>query len=255
MRRFTVTFAWGLIACLAASDRTLTAAEPNQGRAHQIRLELALQYDFFLVQSGQVRDASGHKHDGQLQGGEIVPGKQKLALKLDGQGLISLRELPDSLSPQQRPFTVGALCKPAAAEGVIAALGDKSNGFRLALRGGVPQFAIRVNGELTTVSAADPVPLEQWVHVAGAIDSQGKLWVIVNGWPKANVQGRLIPGKPAQSFSVGADASLPAGDTTAAPRWQGLLEDVRLYWGFLDRTEQRDVWQDWADLPGCGCRQ
>ena len=40
----------------------------------------------------------------------------------------------------------------------------------------------------------------------------------------------------------------------AAPHWQGLLEDVHLYWGLIDRNNDRDQLQDWADLPGCGCR-
>ena len=31
------------------------------------------------------------------------------------------------------------------------------------------------------------------------------------------------------------------------------LQDVRLYWGVAERNANRELWQDWADLPGCGC--
>jgi hypothetical protein len=35
--------------------------------------------------------------------------------------------------------------------------------------------------------------------------------------------------------------------------WQGLVEDIRLYWGFMDREADGTVMKDWADRPGCGC--
>ena len=37
-------------------------------------------------------------------------------------------------------------------------------------------------------------------------------------------------------------------------RWQGLIQDVRHYWSFLVRNENRDQWGEWANLPGYGCR-
>ncbi len=69
--------------------------------------------------------------------------------------------------------------------------------------------------------------------------------------------GEIVEGrqKPAEPFCVGADTGSPVGEYAPAMHWQGLLEDVRLYWGFMDRNENREQLQDWADLPGCGCRK
>jgi hypothetical protein len=218
-------------------------------------LELALQYDFFVFDGQRVEDASRYKHDGDLKRGEIVNGRRKPAIKLDGNGSISLAETPDSLDPASRPFAIGALCRPAAADGVIAAMGGRTNGFSLYVREGVPRFAVRAGGQLWEVSDDDALPIDQWVHLVGTVDERGELWLIVNGWPVAHAQGKLIPQKPAEPLSVGADCGEAVTDYPAPLGWQGLLEDVRLYWGFLDRNEHREALADWADLPGCGCRK
>lgn len=60
---------------------------------------------------------------------------------------------------------------------------------------------------------------------------------------------------PAEPLSVGADPGETVAEYLAPLGWHGLLEDVRLYWGFLDRNENREALADWADLPGCGCRK
>jgi len=202
-----------------------------------------------------VRDYSGKDHDGTLRDGEIVAGRQKQAVKFSGLGAISMDGVPDTLNPQARSLTVGAFCQPSSPEGVLVSMGDHTNGFSLYLHGGVPHFAVRADGKLFTAAAVDPVVMDQWVHLAGAIDGQGRIWVVVNGWFGANVQGKVIPRKPAESFCVGADPGSPVGQYPSTLPWHGLVQDVRLYWGFMDRNENRDQWGDWANLPGCGCRK
>jgi hypothetical protein len=216
--------------------------------------ELALQYDFLSGEGPQISDGSGRKHVGNLQDGEIVYGRNKYAVKLHGNGMILMAELPKTLNPASRALTVGAFCQPLRPDGVVVAMGDKTNGFSLYLKGGVPQFAVRSNGALSKVVAREPVVINQWVHLAGAIDPRGKLLLLVNGWPAASEQGKLIAGSPTEAFSVGADPGSPVGDYTAPHHWDGLIQDVRLYWDILERTD-RDQWQDWADLPGCGCKK
>jgi hypothetical protein len=217
--------------------------------------ELVLQYDFLPDQVTKVIDFSSKKHNGTLQNGEIVEGRRKNAIKFDGKGMISVANVPETLNPASRPLTVGAFCKPSSPDGVVVAMGDKANGFSLYLKEGVPQFAIRSNGELSKVAAREPVVMDQWVHLAGAIDAKGKMWLIVNGWPGTSVEGKLIPQKPAEPFSVGADVGSLVGEYTTPLPWHGLVQDIRLYWGFMDRNGNRDEWGDWADLPGCGCKK
>lgn len=244
-----------LLVCAVSMPGLGRAGEPANRSARDKQLELALQYDFFLVEDARIIDSSGQKHHGTLQGGEVSEGKRKQALKLNGTGQVSISPLPESLNPSSRALTVGALCRPAAGDGVVAALGDKTNGFSLYLKDGRPQFAVRAGGELFKVSHDEAVALNQWTHLMGVIDSRGEVSLLVNGWPVAHIKGRVIPQRPAKSFAVGADTGSPVGDDVPAARWQGLLEDVRLYWGVVDRTEHRDLLQDWADLPGCGCRK
>jgi hypothetical protein len=152
-----------------------------------------------------------------------------------------------------RPFAIGAQCQPVAGDGVIAALGDQVNGFCLFLKQGVPHFAVRAKGELAQVSAPEALKMGQWVHLVGTVDSKGQLWLMVNGWPVARAKGHLISQKPTRPFRVGGDTGAALANYKTPLHWQGLLGDVRLYWGFLDRNENREVLGDWADLPGCGC--
>jgi hypothetical protein len=229
--------------------RTVSAGDAaSRGK----KLELVLQYDF-LPDQLKVADASGKKHDGAVQDGEIVYGRRKHAVKLDGKGMVAMTAVPDTLNPQSQAMTVGAFCQPSAPDGVVAAMGDKSNGFCLYLEAGVPQFAVRAQGELCKIAAREPVVLDQWVHLAGMIDAKGQLSLVVNGWPVATAQGKLIPQKPAKPFCAGADPGSPVGDYAAPLAWHGLLQDIRLYWGVAERNANRELWQDWADLPGCGC--
>jgi hypothetical protein len=247
---FTVSIvlsAWWFSSVVAA-DRAATRRDP----AHP---ELALQYDFFRVEGGRVDDASKQDHAGRLQRGEVVYGRRKPAVKFDGQGLITLDDPANGVQVASRSLTVGALCNPAAADGVLVAVGDKTNGFSLYLKDAVPHFAVRTGGELFLIHADEPVVLGQWVHLYGALDADGQLWLVLNGWPKAHAPGRPIAEQPSESFTVGADPGAPVGEYASPLPWRGLMEDVRVYWGFLDRNEQRDELQDWADLPGCGCRK
>ena len=83
---------------------------------------------------------------------------------------------------------------------------------------------------------------------------QGQLGLVVNGWPTATAAGKLIADTPEQPLCIGADLAGSVGDYEHLASWCGLLEDVRLYWGVVDRNEHRDELGDWADLPGCGCK-
>ena len=254
VRRSSILVLLVAIGCAWSLGHT-AATERSMPNPSSSALELALHYDFLFAQDTHVGDISGKKHHGQLRGGKIVEGRRKNAVKFEGQGTIAVADTPENVNPQSRPLTVGAFCKPASADGVLLAMGDKENGFSLYLKDGVPNFAVRAQGELFKVTGDEPVVLEQWIHLAGAIDAKGKVWLIVNAWPKASVEGKLVPRTPSEPFSVGADTGSPVGDYTTAMHWHGLVQDIRLYWGFMDRNENKDQWGDWADLPGCGCRK
>jgi Concanavalin A-like lectin/glucanases superfamily len=228
------------------------AAGAEAGRAEP---QLALLYDFQAVEGAQIPDGSGHGHTGTLEAGEIVLGRNKPAVQFAGKGLVTMTQSSGSLDPASRALTVGAMCKPGAPDGVIVSMGDTTDGFSLYLQGGVPHFAVRENGALHEVVAADPVDLDQWVHVAGVIDGRGKLALLVNAFPVAQAPGSFLAHTPSEPFSVGADVGSSVGDYKTPLYWQGLLQDVRLYWGAVSRETDRDLLGEWANRPGCGCHK
>ena len=218
--------------------------------------ELALHYDFFDVQGTRVSDGSGHDHTGTIAAGTIVYGKRKPAVKLEGAGAVTAESLGRGIDFAGRAMTVGAMCKPSAPDGVIVSMGDAMDGFSLYVQDGVPHFAVRTKGTLHEVVATDPINLDQWTHIAGVIGPKGGLSLLVNAWMVAErAEPSFLTRTPAGSFAVGADAGTPVGNDPAARHWQGLLEDVRLYRGAISRQTHRDLLGDWANRPGCGCRE
>jgi hypothetical protein len=220
-----------------AGEIASAAANPEDGK-----LESVVRFDFLVVDGDLVGDGSGEHHDGVLQAGQIVDGKRKPAVQFAGNGLISLRD--DGLDPAGRALSVGALCQASTGDGVVVSWGDATNGISLYIRDFVPHFAVRVDGELTEAAADEPICQDQWIHLLGTLDSQGKISLIVNGWPVAEKQGQLLADKPAEPFVCGADTGAAVGQYKSPLYWQGLLEDVRLYWGRIDRDRDSDELKD-----------
>ncbi len=216
---------------------------------------LGLHFDFQTVDGPVVTDGTRSAHTARIEAGTIVPGRRKPAVQLAGQGQVAMADVPKDLDPTGRAFTVGAMCKPAADDGVILSMGDASEGFSLYLQRGVPQFAVRFGGVLRKVAAADPVSLDQWVHLAGVVSPSGELSLLVNTSPAGKAAGSLLAHAPAEPFAIGADPGVPVGDYSGPLRWTGLIQDVRLYWGVMSRETTREPLGDWADRPGCGCRK
>jgi hypothetical protein len=214
---------------------------------------MAVHYDLIISEGSQLSDASGKHRDGTLTGGEIVLGKRKNAIRFDGKGAVLAADSADPLRPEGRALTVGALCNPAAPDGVVVSMGDNENGFSLYLKDGVPHFAVRSAGELIDVADTEAVSLNQWAHFIGGIDAQGEVWLLVNTWPVNHVKGQQLAKAPAEPFCVGADLGGRVAAYETPMHWRGLIEDVRLYWGFIDREADGAAISDWADRPGCGC--
>lgn len=240
-----------LCVALVAFSGTLFPSFAGSPSARREPLKAALIYDFFLSEGSTISDASGAGLDGMLTAGEIVQGRGKNAVKFHGKGMIIA---PDALDPSGHQFTVGALCLPSKPDGVLLAMGDRTNGFSLHLKGGVPHFTVRARGKVTTLAGPEPMPLDQWVHLAGAIDEKGEAWLIVNTWPEAHAKTTLLESKPSEPFCVGSDPGSSVSGDAAPPNWHGLIEDVRLYWGFMSLDDHRDEFKDWARMSGCGCK-
>jgi arylsulfatase A-like enzyme len=213
-------------------DRDQFADElSNEAVLREVPLELVLKPGFSDVRDGVVKDASGKGNDGKSNGGEAAAGRKGQALKLDGQASVTFGS---KLDPSGKPFTAGAWCQPAAADGVIIAQGGGSHGFALYLRDYVPQFAVRSRGTLSVVSGKEKLAPGAWVHLIGGLNARGEIQLRVNGKLVSTAKGGAIAARPADGLSVGDDTGSKVGAYGAGSAWHGLLEDMRLYWGELD---------------------
>ena len=243
-----------LVVSLSGLVPVACAGDHPAPRAGAGRLELAVHYDFFLCEGSRVNDASGKKHDGTLIHGALVEGRRRNAVRFDGQGMIRVNDPQATLDPTSRSLTVGAVCNPSSADGVIASMGDRTDGFSLYVKRGIPHFVVRCGGKLTQVADVEPIPIDQWTHLIGGLDENGEAWLIVNGYLTAHARSKQIPRRPAGPLCIGADPGAPVGDYSEPMNWNGLLQEVRLYWGFIDLKANREDMKDWADLSGCGCK-
>ncbi len=210
----------------------------NGAQFREVPLELVLRYDFEGAAVGVVKDASGRGNDGRLSSGEVVAGRKGRALKLAGQGSVAVEGRLDS---SMKPITVGAWCRPEAADGVILSQGGGSHGFALYLRDGVPQFAVRSQGKLSLVSGKDKLRLGEWAHLSGTLNDLGEIQLRVEGKLVASAVSGPIAAKPFDKMEVGNDSSNRVSEYGAATGWKGLIEDVRVYWGELD-SEKLEAW-------------
>jgi hypothetical protein len=178
--------------------------------------------------------------EANLTGGVLVPGRKGKALRLE-RGGSPLQPANPALNPAGKPFAVGAWCRPESANGVLLSLGGGSHGFSLYLQDGVPCVAVRTAGQLALVRAQQPLPPNEWHHVAALLTSRAELRLFVNGKPAGSVKCEGIIAKPAEAFSLGADPGSRVGPYETALPWQGLLEDARVYWGELEK-DTLDAW-------------
>jgi len=209
----------------------------------KVALKLVLHFDASRVDGKTVPDVSGNGHDGVRANVNIVDGLHGKAFELGGDGQIKIAPFPDSLDPTYRPFTVGAWCKPATADGVIIANGEQCFGYSLYLQGGRPCFDLQAGQNRFLLCGPREVPANQWVHLAATVDADARITLWMDGAPVARiVDGFHVNSRPLDGFSVGADIGSPAGPYTAPMPFTGLIEDVRLYWGVLDE----DTLKQWA---------
>lgn len=196
----------------------------------RVKRQLVHQFDF-----GKAATASLTKQS-------IVAGRKGKAIKLDGSGPAFTLPTSPQLDPAGISLTVGAWCKPASGNGVLIAQGGISQGFSLYLRESAIVFAVRAGMKMKTATGPK-LENDQWTHVAVTLDRDGIAQLLVNGKPVGKpTKVGLIASRPADGLSVGADSGSLVGEYETPSPFQGQLEDVRLYWG----TIQRMALKQWA---------
>lgn len=203
-----------------------------------VELEMVLHYEPTALDDNTIADASGKGHHGKRQKVQIVdvpevPGAK--AMRFAGDGAVVVQPAPESLDPTYRPLTVGAWCKPESGDGVIVAHGNQMFGYSLYLEKAVPKFMVRLSNLPILVAAERPVKLGEWVHLAATIDWKGGILLRVNGqWGGGLANAHFVTQTPRDALSVGADLGRPVGEYESPMHFQGLMRDVRLYWGTVE---------------------
>lgn len=146
-------------------------------------------------------------------------------------------EKSESLNPANKPLAVEAWLRARNGNGVVVARGGPSHGYALFLEGGKPQFAVRVRGEISAVSAEENV-VGKWVHLAGVLTADQKLLLYVNGRLAGSAKAvGFIAADPAQAMEIGADVGGGVGDYNSPFGFAGIIDEVRVYHGAVSRAD------------------
>jgi len=185
---------------------------------------------------GTARDVSDGGANGQIIGCRVVEGKVGRALRFAKGAYVELGR-PESISIAQTPLTIMAWAKPRAPTGVVVARGGAFCGFSLYLKDGVPKFGIhRVqDGPAYIAAATKPIPLGQWVHLAGVVKERS-IELYVNGKLAATAKTPgYIPGNCGQGMEIGFDA----GDSPAelTDNFVGVIDEVKAFSKALGEKE------------------
>ena len=111
--------------------------------------------------------------------------------------------------------------------------GGTDTGYRMGILNGLPCFEVPQTSFSHHLTAPDPLPTGQWVHLAGTFDGKTQR-IYVNGEEKA-VMERLGPPKPNEFKLV-----LGNFDENHAAHFHGLLDEVKLYNRALSPEEVRE---------------
>ena len=171
----------------------------------------------------------------------FVPGRIGEAASFDGQRFIDAGDIANFT--YNDPFSVAAWIHPTSGDGVIvsrALAGDQGErGWGLYLAGGKLQVNLseRWQDDGVRVETRDALPVGDWVHVLMTYDGKrvpASFRVYVNGESQEltpQIDGINNPMRTREPLRIGASGLPPenSGGTDSAPRFQGLIDDVRVY--------------------------
>ncbi len=142
----------------------------------------------------------------------------------------------ESLSPRDTPLTVEAWVLAEQPDGVVLARGGSAQGYTLLVTGGRPQFAVRINDEVTAASADEQI-VGRWVHLAGVLTEEHELQVYIDGRLSATARAPSLLGSPGQATEIGADCQTGVGEYESPFAFTGAIDEVSIYHRALTEAE------------------
>ena len=160
----------------------------------------------------------------------------KAARRTGGTSMIQV-PFSKSLDPTGKSLTVEAWANAASPNGVVIARGGPAQGYALLFQKGKPQFSVRSNGELSTVTGPARA-VKRWVHLAGVLTDDNKLKLYVDGKLAATAKAvGPLTGDPVQPTEIGADDQGAVGNYTSPLGFKGVIDEVRVYLRALSDDE------------------
>jgi arylsulfatase A-like enzyme len=138
--------------------------------------------------------------------------------------------LPSTRAPNiaQKALEVSAEIEPTGTEGVVVTQGAAARGYAIYLTKGKLAFAVRENGDLTTIVAKDPLGNGHF-SVQATLHEDGALALLVDG--KQVAEGKaagLISQQPRAGFSVGTASGGAVGNYITPNHFNGKVTNVRV---------------------------
>ncbi|MEM8733967.1 MAG: PQQ-binding-like beta-propeller repeat protein [Planctomycetota bacterium] len=177
---------------------------------------------------------------------EIPKGYNKKSGSLGGT-YVEFEKSP-TLDPTKQPLTVEAWITTTKSQGVVLARGGPTQGFAISLAQGRPQFHVRSNGKLTTVSAKQRV-VGGWHHIAAVLHEDLRMQVYVDGElsGEGNAES-LIGGDPAQAMQVGLDGQTAVGEYKVPSGFTGIIDEIRIYFEAASAEQIALRFQDGTEI-------
>jgi hypothetical protein len=203
---------------------------------YDIRTDRSETRDLSAAQPDRVRDMSA-LWEAWARRANVIPwpwkpayGEEPTAKAAPGPAVFNLKpdeKLSGSEAPQLggRGFTATVEIKEVKPDGVLIAQGGSAQGFSMFLRDGVPAFATRVGGTLTTAQAKEP--LAGAATLAATLEPTGAMSLSRDGTVIASAMARgPLRRQPDDGLQVGRDEGGAVGDYPPPFPFAGRLGSV-----------------------------
>ena len=180
-------------------------------------------------------DSSGHGHDGVINAGLADPlftgdtapfPGNSAAMTFRGFDVVNAGDVPAFRFGPADPMSLTVWVKQTESQGVFHILGkragcsDTTFDYQIA---GDPYLQVTATSA-RRVDTGQRLPLNTWTHIAVTYDGVSTLRIYRNGVQAASSQTFVLPEPSSAFFSIGS-----SGDCSFGQRFQGLIDDVRIY--------------------------
>jgi len=180
-------------------------------------------------------DSSGHGHNGIINAGLADPVFTTDMAPFAGNGgammfrafdVVNAGDVPDFRFGPTDPMSLTVWVKQTQSQGVYHILGkragcsDATFDYQIA---GDPYLQVTATSA-RRVDTGQRLPLNTWTHIAVTYDGVSTLRIYRNGVEAARSESFVLPTPSSAFFSIGS-----SGDCSFGQRFQGLIDDVRIY--------------------------